>query len=510
VNEVDYLVVGGGTAGAIVAARLAEGGAGSVCLLEAGPRDDGDRDVRALRNWPALLHSHLDADYAIESQTRGNSDIRHSRAIVLGGCSSHNSAISFRAWDADHHRWEASGARGWGPDDCAPFYARVLERVNIEPAPPRNACAAAFVAAAQQAGHALANFAGAVPSEGVGWVQLHRRGERRESSATAYLHPLDRPAANLQVRTGERAIRLLIRGGRAIGVETNAGAIHARAETIVCCGAFDSPKLLLLSGIGPGEQLRELDIPVVADLPAVGAHLTDHPEGVVGFVSAQPVPEESTQFLEAVLIAKASPSASEPELMVWFFTAPFDEVTLRSGSERRGMRFAISPDVLYPRSEGVVRLRSADPNDPPVIDPRYFTDPDDYDERTMVAGLRLARRIAGQPALRPWVDREAEPGAHVDGDDDLARYARATHYTAFHPVGTCRMGSSEDDGCVVDPELRVRGVRRLRVADASVFPSMIGVNPVIATMMVGERCADLILRGGVTGGGPVRNGDVDG
>jgi choline oxidase len=494
VNEFDHVVVGGGTAGAIVAARLAEGGGGRVCLLEAGPPDEGDDLVLQLRNWPEMLHSAYDADYAIEPQMRGNSDIRHSRAIVLGGCSSHNSAISFRAWDADHERWDAAGAAGWGPDACRPFYERVLARVHLEVAPAHNACTAAFVRAAHEAGSPVVDFSAAVPREGVGWVQLHRCGSRRESSATAYLHPLDRPSAGLDVRTRCRATRVLIEDGAAVGVETESGQIRARGETVVCCGAFDSPKLMLLSGIGPAPHLRQLGLPVAADLPAVGEHLLDHPEGVVAYESSRPVPTTSTQFLEAVVIARASADAPEPELMLWLFTAPFDAVTLRAGNESRERHFCMSPDVLYPRSEGVVRLRSADPRDPPRIDPRYFTDAEGYDERTIVAGLRLARRIAAQPALREWVAREAAPGVDVDSTEALADYARATHYTAFHPVGTCRMGAPGDGSCVVDPELRVQSVRRLRIADASVFPSMVGVNPVITTMMVGERCAEFILR----------------
>ncbi|MDX6593579.1 MAG: choline oxidase [Gaiellales bacterium] len=491
-NEFDYVVVGGGTAGAIIAARLAEGGAGTVCLLEAGPPDEGDAALLELRNWPVLLHSHYDADYAIEPQQRGNSDIRHSRAVVLGGCSSHNSAIAFRAWDADHAYWEEHGAVGWGPAACRPLYERVLDRLHIEPAPPVNACAAAFVEAAQQAGHHLVDFTAAVPREGVGWVQLHRSGKHRTSSSTAYLHPLDRLPAGLDVRTETRVHRVLLDGGVAVGVETETGVVRARAETIVCCGAFDSPKLLLLSGIGPGQHLQDVGVAVNVDIPAVGEHLSDHPEGVVAFESSLPVPDESTQFLEAVLIARASPAATGPELMVWFFTAPFDEVTLRAGDDRRGRRFCIAPDVLYPRSEGFVRLRSPHPAEPPVIDPRYFSDSECYDEQTMLAGIRIARQIAKQPALRRWTEREASPGGDVDVDEALSEYVRRTHYTAFHPVGTCRMGPSAARSSVVDADLRVHGVRRLRVADASVFPRMIGVNPVITTMMVGERCAELI------------------
>lgn len=495
-NEFDYLIVGGGTAGAVVAARLAEDPAVTVCLLEAGPSDEGDPRILELRNWPHLLGSELDYDYRIEPQARGNSRIRHSRGRMLGGCSSHNSAIAFPAPDVDLQTWEQRGATGWGPEGTQPYFERVRQRVHLETAPPTNPCAAAFVEAAQQAGFPLVSFDTGNIREGVGWFRLNKRGPIRQSSSVAYLHPLDRLPANLTVRTGTPVQRILLDDqADALGVETASGPLRARREVIVCCGAFDSPRLLLLSGIGPAEHLRTVGVPLRVDLPAVGEHLLDHPEGIVLFESSRPVPAVSTQFWEAGLFARTDAALEWPDLMFHFGTVPFDINTLPLGYPTAEQAFSLTPNVTRARSQGTVRLRSADPAAPPRIDCRYFTDPDGHDERVLLAGIQLARRLAAQPALRAWVKRELAPGPAVQDDAALAEYARRTANTVYHPAGTCRMGAADDPAAVVDPCLRVRGVGRLRVADASIFPTMIGVNPCLTCLMIGEKCADLIRRG---------------
>jgi choline oxidase len=493
-GEYDYLIIGGGTAGAVVAARLAEDRSATVCLVEAGPADEGQQRVLELRSWPKLLGSDLDYDYGIAPQQRGNSRIRHSRGRVLGGCSSHNSAIAFRAPDIDMLEWERLGARGWGAAGTRPFFERVFQRVALERAPADNACAAAFVAAAQQAGFPLVDFA-AIDQvrEGVGWFLLNKRGGIRQSSSVAYLHPLSQLPANLTVLTGTRTFRVLLDGqASATGAETERGTIGARREVILCCGAFDSPKLLLLSGIGPAEHLQEVGIPPRMDLPGVGEHLLDHPEGIVTWEAARPVPEISTQFWEAGLFVRTDPALEAPDLMFHFGTVPFDINTAPLGYPTAANAFCLTPNVTRARSEGVVRLRSADPQAPPLIDFRYFTDPQGHDERVLLAGVKLARHIAVQPALRSWVLRELAPGSDVQEDAALSEYARRTANTVYHPAGSCRMGSAGDEKAVVDPALRVRGVNQLRVADASIFPSLIGVNPCITCMMIGEKCAALI------------------
>jgi choline oxidase len=494
-TEFDYVIVGGGTAGAVVAARLAEVEAGTICLLEAGPSDEGDPRVLELRNWPNLLGSELDFDYRIEPQARGNSAIRHSRGRVLGGCSSHNSAIAFRAPDVDLRTWERLGATGWGPDGTRPYSDRVFDRVHVETAPPDNACTAAFVEAAQQAGFPLVAFNSGDVREGVGWFQLTKRGPLRQSSSVAYLHPLSTLPENLTMLTGVRVYRIILDAhGNAVGAETARGRILARREVILCCGAFDSPKLLLLSGIGPADHLRQVGIPVRVDLPGVGEHLTDHPEGVVMWEAARPVPQVSTQFWEAGLFLRTDSALDWPDLMYHFGTVPFDVNTVPLGYPTAQNAFSLTPNVTRPRSQGVVRLRSADPAAPPRLNFRYFTDPEGHDERVLLAGVKLARRIAAQPALRSWIKTELAPGPGVQNDAALSEYARRTANTVYHPAGSCRMGAADDAEAVVDPQLQVRGVGRLRVADASIFPAMIGVNPAMTCMMIGEKCAALISR----------------
>jgi choline oxidase len=492
-DEFDYVVVGGGSAGAVTAARLAEGGDATVCLVEAGPSDEGVPEILELPRWPELLQSRFDYDYAIEPQARGNSDIRQSRARVLGGCGSHNVCQAWRAPDYDLREWERLGATGWGPEGTRRCFDRVFERTGLEHDSPDNDAAAAYIEACKQAGYLEHEWNADGGREGTGWVPVNARGRLRRSASVSYLHPLSKLPGNLTVRTDTRALRVVLDGREATGVETSGGELTARREVIVSCGVFESPKLLMLSGIGPGAHLAEHGIDVVADL-RVGEHLLDHPEGVVIYRTTRPISQPNTTWCDAVLLAKAPGSDFEgPDLMMWFFSGHFEEFTTKPGEVADVTAFSLGPDVTHPRSEGVVRLRSVDPGDAPVIDPRYFTDPAGYDERMMLEGIKLARRIASQPALQDWIASEEQPGPQVTADDELMEYARTTAYTAFHPAGTCRMGAANDTKAVVDPELRVRGVGSLRVADASVFPSMIGVNINITTMMVGEKCADLVL-----------------
>ena len=492
-NVYDYLVLGGGTAGAVIAARLAEEPEVSVCLVEAGPSDENDWRILELWNWVNLLGTELDYDYVIEPQPRGNGLIRHSRGKMLGGCSSHNSAIAFRTPDADLKTWERAGATGWGPEGTHSYFERVFDRVNVETVLPGNTCTEAFVEAAHQAGFPSVHFNDEELREGVGWLQLNARGAIRDSSSVAYLHPIAALPPNLTVMTDTKVRRILFDDhGDAVGADTDRGRISAHSEVIVCCGAFDTPKLLMLSGVGPAEHLREVGVPVVADVPGVGEHLLDHPEGVVMWEASRPVPAMSRQGWEAGLFARTEPSAGEPDVMFHFGTSAFDLNTAQLGYPTAEQAFCLTPNVMRAKSEGVVRLRSSDPAAPPLIDFRYFTDPDGYDDRVITEGVKLARIIAEQPALKPWIERELAPGPNVQTDEEISEYARHTANTVYHPAGTCRMGDAGDSGAVVDPQLRVRGVGRLRVADASIFPTMIGVNPCMTCMMIGEKCADLI------------------
>lgn len=490
----DYVVVGGGTAGSVVAARLAENPDITVCLIEAGPTDDGNREVLSVKNWPNLLGTVLDYDYRIEEQARGNSLIRHSRGRVLGGCSSHNSCIAFRAPRYDLDTWQQLGCEGWSARETQPYYERVFEKVAIEKTPPINPLSQAFLEASQQAGFDLLTFnIDGELREGAGIFQLNARNGIRQSSAQAYIHPIHSSASNLTVLTNLVANKIILNENNvAYAVETDTAIIEASKEIVLCCGTFDTPKLLLLSGIGPRRHLDEMGIPLKVELTGVGEHLLDHPEGVIIWEASQPVSEETTQYWEVGLFSKVFPLSPVPDMMFHFGVVPFDWNTAPLGYPTARYGFSMTPNVPRAKSEGVVRLRSPNPKDAPRIDFRYFTDPDGYDEAVLLAGMKLARNIANQPALQRWIKKELAPGSQVQDEQELSEYARRTANTVYHPAGTCRMGASNHPLTVVDPELRVKGVHRLRVADASIFPTMISVNPCITCMMIGEKCADLL------------------
>lgn len=494
-HHYDYLVVGGGTAGCVVAARLAEQPGRTVCLIEAGPSDEGRLDVLHLKQWAQLLGTELDYDYVIQAHPRGNARIRHSRARVLGGCSSHNSCIAFRAPDTDMDTWHSLGCLGWSASKTRPFFEKVLEKVALDSHPPLNPLSEAFLAAAQQAGFPLIPFQpDGLLHEGVGVFQLNAQDGIRQSSAQAYLHPLLKTTSNLTILTNTHVTSILLdEYNIAYGVQTESSTLLASREVILCCGTFETPKLLLLSGIGPPRHLQEMNIPVRVELRGVGKHLIDHPEGVMIWEANQPVSAETTQYWEVGLFATIDSASPLPDLMMHFGVVPFDWHTVPAGYPTTPYGFSLTPNVPRAKSEGMVRLRSADPNDPPVIDCRYFTDPEGHDEKLLIAGLKLARTIASQPALQRWIKRELAPGSTIQSDKDLSEYGRRTANTVYHPAGTCRMGDREHPLTVVDPQLRVKGVKRLRVADASIFPCMISVNPCLTCMMIGERCADLIL-----------------
>jgi choline dehydrogenase-like flavoprotein len=423
-QKYDFIVVGGGTTGSVVAARLAENPNISVCLIEAGPKDDGRSEILTLKNWPNLLGTDLDYDYRIEAQLRGNSLIRHSRGRMLGGCSSHNSSIAFRAPDYDMDTWAKLGCKGWAASD---------------------------------------------------------------------IHPILKSARNLTVHTNVCVNKVLLDDSKnAYAIETDTTTLLANREIILTCGTFDTPKLLLLSGIGPGQHLQDVGISVIVELPGVGAHLIDHPEGVINWETNQPVSDETTQYWEVGLFTRILPSSPIPDLMFHFGLVPFDLNTVPLGYPTASYGFSMTPNVPRAKSEGTLRLRSRDSKDAPLIDFRYFTDSEGYDETIMLRGMKLARKIAMQPALNKWIKRELSPGIEIQDDDEVAEYARLTANTVYHPAGTCKMGDVHNPQTVVDSNLRVKGVNGLRVADASIFPTMVSVNPCISCMMIGEKCVDLL------------------
>jgi choline dehydrogenase-like flavoprotein len=496
----DVVIVGGGTAGAVLAARLSEDPDRSVCLIEGGPSDLGDDRVLQLRNWINLLGTELDYDYPTTPQPRGNSNIRHSRARVLGGCSSHNTMISFLPLPADFADWEAAGATGWGYEAMLPYYRRLRNTIVPVAEKDRNPIAKDFVTAVTGALGVpeVSDFNAKPFEEGVGFFSVGYDAETgiRSSSSVAYLHPiLDRP--NLTLRLETWVEKLLVSDGKATGVRVRGAdgsveVVSAREEVALCAGSVDTPRLLLLSGIGPADQLRELGIEVVADVPGVGENLLDHPESIIIWETKSALPPESAMDSDAGLFVRRDTSDPRPDLMFHFYQIPFCENTAPLGYPVPEHGVCMTPNIPRPRSRGRLYLTSADPKVKPALDFRYFTDPEGYDERTLVDGIRLAREVARSAPLSDWLLREVAPGPEVTGDEELSEYARRAAFTVFHPAGTCRMGAAADELAVVDPELRLRGVAGVRIADASVFPSMPTVNPMVAVLMIGEKAAELM------------------
>ncbi|AEW96079.1 MULTISPECIES: GMC family oxidoreductase [Streptomycetaceae] len=496
----DYVIVGGGTAGSVIASRLTEDPAVRVAVIEGGPSDVDRPEVLTLRRWLGLLGGELDYDYPTTEQPRGNSHIRHSRARVLGGCSSHNTLISFKPLPSDWAEWVAAGADGWDAQAMEPYFTKLRNNIVPVDEKDRNAIARDFVDAAQQAlGVPRVEGFNARPfHEGVGFFDLayHPEDNKRSSASVAYLHPfLDRP--NLHIMLETWAGRLEMDGNRATGVRvrTKDGEellIEATREVVVCAGAVDTPRLLLHSGIGPKEDLSELGIPVVHDLPGVGENLLDHPESVIVWETDGPIPENSAMDSDAGLFVRRDPASPGPDLMFHFYQIPFTDNPERLGYLKPEHGVSMTPNIPKPRSRGRLYLTSADPSVKPALDFRYFTDPEDYDARTLVDGIRIAREIARTQPLAGWLGREVCPGPEVTSDEELSEYARKVAHTVYHPAGTCRIGAADDELAVVDPRLRIRGLEGVRIADASVFPTIPSVNPMIGVLMVGEKAAEMI------------------
>ncbi|ADG98918.1 glucose-methanol-choline oxidoreductase [Segniliparus rotundus DSM 44985] len=511
----DYVIVGGGSAGCVLAARLSEDPAVTVCLLEAGPSDVGNCEILELSQWMRLLDSGYDWDYPVEPQEKGNSFLRHARAKVLGGCSSHNSCIAFWPPGEGLDEWAAMGAEGWGADTLLAYVARLENNtapgehhgrsgpVRIRDIPPADPCGVDLLTAAAAVGLPTVAFnRGTTVRNGAGWFQINATEDgARMSSSRAYLHNILGSRPNLQVRTGCRVSELLMdetlsaTGARCLRPDLSGyDEVLASREVILAAGAIDTPKLLMLSGVGPADHLRETGIPVRVDAPGVGANLDDHVEGLVFWEAARPMTRTSTQWWEIGLFATTDDSLPLPDLMMHYGSVPFDMNTVRWGYPTTENGFCLTPNVTQGRSRGTVRLRSKDFRDRPKVDPRYFTDPEGHDERVMLAGIRLARTIAATEPLRGWVERELAPGLDASTDDELLDYIHKTHNTVYHPAGTARMGAADDPMAVLDPQLRVKGTQRLRVVDASAMPKLPAVNPNITVMMMAERCADLIRK----------------
>jgi choline dehydrogenase len=510
----DVVIVGGGTAGCVLASRLTEDPDISVLLVEAGRRSR-KLHIRIPAAFSKLYRTSVDwGDVTTPQEALDGREVVFPRGRMLGGSAAMNAMMVLRGHRADYDAWAAAGCTGWSWADVEPAFARsATGAFPLADLPDRHVLAEAFVHSAQAAGIRPAADLNGEDNEGVGLVPVSQRRGRRFSVLEGYYAPARR-RPNLTVVTGALVTRVLIEAGRAVGVAYLAegderhdeAEAFCSGEVVLCAGAIGTPHLLQLSGIGPRAPLDAAGVSIVHELPGVGSNLVDHlangllvrTKGVETLASAESLPNLvrwalrgrgplTSNLGEAVAFVRSHPELAAPDLELLLAPVLFEEEGLKPPSEG-GLTLAVV--LLTPRSSGTVLRRSSDPRVAPAIDPRYLTDPGGEDAARILLGLRLARRVLAQEPLVGFLDGEILPGGDARSDDELLAHVRALSQTLYHPAGTCRMGS--DEGAVVDPKLRVRGLEGLRIADASVIPTLPRGHTNWPTVMIAERAAELV------------------
>lgn len=516
----DYIIVGAGSAGCVLANRLTEDPAIRVLLLEAGGRDSNQK-IHTPVAFSKLFQTAYDWTYFTDPEPHlEGRKLYWPRGKVLGGSSSINAMIYIRGNPADYDCWRELGNEGWGYSDVLPYFKKSENQergpseyhgvggpLNVADLRCINPICESFVTAAEQAGYPRNPDFNGGSQEGFGFYQVTQIGGRRHSAAAAFLKPA-MARRNLTVKTSVQVFGVLFEGKRATGVSYQSpnGSIQARAEreVILCAGAIGSPQMLMLSGVGGADHLRKFGIPVVCDLPGVGRNLQDHPAFPVAYDSKEPVSLLNTEKIGPLLrylcfkdgpltsnvaeaggFVRTSGAVKMPDLQFHFAGAYYRNHGLDPVKEHG---FTLGPTLVRPYSVGELRLRSGNPLDAPSIKANYLSE--ERDMEVLLTGLKLARELISLAPFDKYRSKETAPGKDIQSDDDLRKYIRRELHTLYHPVGTCKMGS--DPAAVVDSRMRVRGVQGLRVVDASVMPVIVNGNTNAPTIMIAEKAADLI------------------
>ncbi|MFZ2005057.1 MAG: choline dehydrogenase [Stellaceae bacterium] len=521
--EADFIVIGAGSAGCTIAARLSEDRATQVLLLEAGGEDTNRWIHIPLGFGKTFADPSVNWCYETEADASGRK-VFWPRGKVLGGSSSINGMVYIRGQHEDFDHWRQLGNTGWSFDDVLPYFKRAESNVrgsdrfrgaggplavsDVEKHP----IAEAFIESAMALGFPRNDDFNGAGQDGVGYHQTTTRNGKRCSTAVGYLNPA-RSRGNLRIETSALSEKIVVEGKRAVAVQFRQGGqlriARARREIILCGGAINSPQLLMLSGIGPGAHLGQHGIAVVHDLPGVGRNLQDHYSAPIKLKAGLPITVNDVMLSNfrklkvgiqyytmrtgplamisspAALFAKTRPELATPDVKISI--SPFSADRPQDGLHKFS-GFTTIAYQLRPESRGEIKLKSANPADPPAMIPNYLSDP--VDQQTIVDGLKLCRQILAHPSLQQYVAEEFQPGPGVATDIQLLNYARQRGGTVYHPTSTCTMGTGPM--AVVDPELKVHGIEGLRVADASVMPTVISGNTNAATIMIGEKLADMV------------------